>query len=129
VTLDRVWSLELAGRFLQADMGVRMANGASFRVIAYWSVKGPHRYEAVWLDELGQSRRLEGVGDPALGMVTVHYLEDAPGDEPDELSGWRRMTFRITGPFTYEEVLETETPNGWEEIGRFSFERKADPGF
>ena len=62
-------------------------------------------------------------------MVTVHYLEDAPGDEPDELSGWRRMTFRITGPFTYEEVLETETPNGWEEIGRFSFERKADPGF
>ena len=128
VRLDRVWSLELAGRFLQGDMGVRMTDGQTFRVLAYWSVAGTHRYEAVWLDELGRIRRLEATGDPDRGVVTSYYMEDTLGDVPDETSGWMKMTIRITGPATYVETLHRETPEGWEEIGRFSFVRTAGAG-
>ncbi len=128
VTLERTWSLELAGQFLHVDMGVRMTNGLTFRALVYWTATGAHRYEAVWLDELGRTRRSEATGDPDQEVVTSYCLEDTPGDGPDEAPGWMRMTIRITGPSTYVETLHRETPDGWEEVGRFSFRRRGTSG-
>ena len=40
VKLDRAWSFDLADRFLRGEMGVEMANGASFRARVYWRQAG-----------------------------------------------------------------------------------------
>lgn len=121
VTLTRSWQSELRGQFLRADMGVEMGNGVSFRVLAYWKPAGEGRYRVLWLDESGKLEEYEGLAD-ASGAVTIHYLHT--GETDGEPAAWRRLTYRITGPDTYEERVDGASGDGWEELALFRFEQR-----
>lgn len=120
VTLERMWSLELAGQFLRADMRVKMSNGNHFRALTFWRTTGNHKYHATWMDETGKSQSLEGIGDPARKEVVIHHMEEGFGGPPE----WRRIVYRLLGADTYLELLYTETGEGWKQIGEFKFSRK-----
>ena len=122
VTLTRSWRPELGGRFLQADMGVQMANGASFRVLAYWKPAGEGRYRVVWLDESGKLEEYEALADTTGRAVSIHYLHTGRTD--GEPAAWRRLTYRLTGPDSYEERVAGAAADGWTELALFRFERR-----
>ena len=50
------------------------------------------------------------------------YLNEDPVD--GEPTDWRRLTFRLVGSDRYEERIESQTPDGWKQVGAFDFVRK-----
>lgn len=124
VTLDRVWTAELGGSFLRAEMVVHMANDFSFGALTYWRQSPTEAWDIHWMDEAGQTREFRGTWDRATRTLTTHYLEDTA----DEAPGWRRIRYRIVDGDHYDELLDVETSDGWTRIGEFRFTRTGGPG-
>jgi len=119
VSLERTWTLDLAGQFLRGDMQVEMSNRLGFRALTFWKKTGESSVQVIWLDETGESKVLEGLLDPSRPEVVIHHLD--AGDDGSQ--AWQRIVFRILGRDEYVEVLYAETGGEWREVGEFRFRR------
>ena len=68
------------------------------------------------------SQTLDASADPSRKEVTIHYLDETPG-EPTE---WRRIVYRIGGESEYQELMYRDSPEGWKQIAEFKFSRKPE---
>ncbi len=118
LTLSRGWELILGGAVLRAEMGVTMANGASFDALTLWRATGPDRYSVIWMDAAGRSQTLEARREPD-GQVTSVFLDEMAEGGP----AWRRWTFAPVGKDAYTETLSRLTGDHEEVETVFRFER------
>jgi len=117
--LTRVWSLELGGEFLRADMGVSMPNGATFGALMYWKSAGDGRFEIVWMDGIGRMQSLSALTDAASGVVSTEYVDEFAEDGPEV----RRWEYQRSGPDAYIERLNRKVGSEWELLTEWTFRR------
>ena len=123
LALSRIWTIELGGQFLRADMRVAMPNGASFSAMMYWKRIAPDVYEIVWLDGIGRLQMLQALRDPESGLVSTTFLDEFAENGPE----WRTWEFESLGEDSYAERLYRVHASGQELLTVFSFERVAHP--
>ena len=123
LSLTRVWTLELGGQFLKADMRVSMVNGASFGALTYWRPDARGGYEVRWMDGMGRAQTLEVLPGPEPTSAFAIYLDALTEDGVQ----WRRWDFELTGADGYVERLYRREGEGWVLLTEFTFRRVEAP--